>query len=1386
MKKVLKGIISTLMALVVLMTVFPFSGFVTEVNALTHVSYVSAKGQAIIYNGHSYALYIADISYEEAEEVCKKAGGHLVTITSLLENKAVSSMISGKNCAYWIGLSKNSSSPVWIWNTGEMLRYSNWASNEPFREDCVAARICADTAISNAGYYYSKGEWDGVINTSGGTYGHNVKAAGFICEWEYISNAPVEKLNKVISVSSEIISIYVTAKKKNIGTVPVRANVTIYSGKGAIMTKQSGTDGYVRFSKASLYAKGLRESDLKNCTVSAHFNVNSSLELCSEDVNSSGNWIGQPLLACNVLTCDEPRWNIYDLDVMVNQSSVQKAENILRDYSFKFANATNGHVIIKSFNIFTVPDSFIIFPESVVAQFAKNRGIDICMVKHSSTGAWSGIRSNTLSAQGGLSNTNGGYYYPNEIIWCPVNANDCAKTLCHESGHYLFGFFDEYCSAAGAYGTTNGWWSNPNDYSLYYVFDKSGNHVIDYADEKHGAYWDIIAGKNLGGAISRPKYAPSNFGLMEYQYTDLEMSTSYDYLGADISNPWNCTTQYFFLSSSCEEKMEYELNNRADGYAIDYTKVSNGRDQTADYWFAGNDNVVFNYRSALRSALRSSAFLESVSEKKENLFKDINFLYADSKLNIMSEKDLEITLKTIDESFCESVISDTILSDENNHTADLTIDKNSIYTLTVVDQESGMEYSGDLSIDYSDIDSQMGLNNEKKEISLTSELSNQSVIITDNSRISNNDYASVTQNYFIVTSNNSEINGTIEKSISFDLDIDYNSLKWFKYADNEWQALETVLTYDDHGNPSAYSLYSGDGLYSLMAKQSGNSTISLPTNFTVSNDETTYDKEVTVKFDDNNDNILNYNVYYSEEAFSSDNLSECEIQVVPADCREYTFSVEKNNVEYYFAIEAVGMDGSRSSISEIIACRGSLLDDNDDGIPNFWINEHGLTDSETIFEEDSDEDGLTNIQEYQLGTNPINPDSDGDNVYDGIEVLNSLDPLSVKSNDVTDDYIRVYGTPNLKFENAYFNDDYVNFVVKNISSGKAMRTVIKAISDGETFGMWTVNVDAYSSVEVSIEKEKVCNLDSFEIVLDEDNLTRDSDCSNNIFEYEKGLDFSVKDCNLFLGQTAIITESSGDNIYSYCVTNGESIIVDNLTGRIEAYKLGQSIVEIESIDGVKKSCVINVASPISINDGSPLIIDFDKKTVCGITDVKLLSTDFVFEEGYHCKLDNTQKAYTNMSVYIIDENSETAIILQAVIFGDVNGDGWYDGQDAVTVSMIAGGMLTREQVGEAVWMAADCNHDGVIDQADVELLNQAGVLLSNVDQTKTSDELLETSAEYVEYLNLIDQQTDADSDETPEDNTEENEEPTELNLWNIIVNYFVELIKKFLSVIKVF
>ena len=73
---------------------------------------------------------------------------------------------------------------------------------------------------------------------------------------------------------------------------------------------------------------------------------------------------------------------------------------------------------------------------------------------------------------------------------------------------------------------------------------------------------------------------------------------------------------------------------------------------------------------------------------------------------------------------------------------------------------------------------------------------------------------------------------------------------------------------------------------------------------------------------------------------------------------------------------------------------------------------------------------------------------------------------------------------------------------------------------------------------------------------------------------------------------------------------------------------------------------------------------------------------------------------------------------ELIIFGDIDDDGFYEGQDATIVNCLANGLLTREQVGEAKYLAADCNHDDEINSSDVLLLEQAGLLLADVDQTK--------------------------------------------------------------------
>lgn len=188
----------------------------------------------------------------------------------------------------------------------------------------------------------------------------------------------------------------------------------------------------------------------------------------------------------------------------------------------------------------------------------------------------------------------------------------------------------------------------------------------------------------------------------------------------------------------------------------------------------------------------------------------------------------------------------------------------------------------------------------------------------------------------------------------------------------------------------------------------------------------------------------------------------------------------------------------------------------------------------------------------------------------------------------------------------------------------------------------------------------------------------------------------------------------------------------------------------------------------------------DELSTAGFASVEINSID-----------DNLVGTSSNVTFTYDDGNVES---YEVILFGDVNGDGWYDGRDAVTVNLIASGMLSREQVGDAAYKAADCNHDGVIDEKDVEILNRAGILLADIDQSKGKDELLETSAAYGEYLCLIDQAdipTDEPTEEPAAEPTEEpaenpTEEPAkESSVWNIVITFIMDIIKRIFSFVKI-
>jgi hypothetical protein len=82
-------------------------------------------------------------------------------------------------------------------------------------------------------------------------------------------------------------------------------------------------------------------------------------------------------------------------------------------------------------------------------------------------------------------------------------------------------------------------------------------------------------------------------------------------------------------------------------------------------------------------------------------------------------------------------------------------------------------------------------------------------------------------------------------------------------------------------------------------------------------------------------------------------------------------------------IQAVN-EGAQSIITIQVVLAGT----SHGGIPDSWAIAHGLDPNDPNMPfEDPDHDGLTNLQEFQFGTDPHNPDTDGDGLTDGQEVL---------------------------------------------------------------------------------------------------------------------------------------------------------------------------------------------------------------------------------------------------------------------------------------------------------------------------------------------------------------------------------------------------------------
>ncbi|KAF3698112.1 Ladderlectin Precursor [Channa argus] len=105
----------------------------TENNDLVKRYFVCPRGWTRIY-GHCHKYVSLARTWGRAERICRSMGGHLASVRSLGEYRAIQKMIKRATHEYktvWLGASNSKYPNVWRWSSGDSFTFSYWCRGEP-------------------------------------------------------------------------------------------------------------------------------------------------------------------------------------------------------------------------------------------------------------------------------------------------------------------------------------------------------------------------------------------------------------------------------------------------------------------------------------------------------------------------------------------------------------------------------------------------------------------------------------------------------------------------------------------------------------------------------------------------------------------------------------------------------------------------------------------------------------------------------------------------------------------------------------------------------------------------------------------------------------------------------------------------------------------------------------------------------------------------------------------------------------------------------------------------------------------------------------------------------------------------------------------------------